>query len=212
MWSPGYRPTRRNQLINFALRPTDNSSKQDIIKYVEAKLYRNAKNQLDRQRAPNLFFVNDKVRLKISALKDRLGTEFRKRIKDTKEVKYNAINYTTTIYKVASIIEPTYERGLNMRQNVNIPFLVKNQQYILRNNNDNRLYGLNGGYKFYGSDLLLVPTNIQQRNNENERVLNQYPLLQPSQPTLNPNVMERTRYVNRFRDVGGDAGVDPQPI
>ena len=67
-------------------------------------------------------------------------------MKDNKETKYNAISYTTTIYKVASIIEPTYERGLNMRQNVNIPFLVKNQQYILRNNNNNRLYGLNGGW------------------------------------------------------------------
>ena len=73
------------------------------------------------------------MRIKISALKDLLGTEYRKRLKDNKEVKYNAINYTTTIYKVASIIEPTYERGLNMRQNVNIPFLVKNQQYIYLN-------------------------------------------------------------------------------
>jgi len=76
----------------------------------------------------------------------------------------------------------------------------------LRNNNNNRLYGLNGGYKFYGSDLLLVPKNFQQRNNENERVLNQYPVLQPTQPTLNPNNMERTRYINRFRDIGEDAG------
>jgi hypothetical protein len=72
------------------------------------------------------------------------------------------------------------------------------------------LYGPNGGYKFYGSDLILVPTNNQQRNNE--RPMNQYPLLQPSQPTLNPNNMERTRYINRFRDVGGDAGLDPQPM
>lgn len=209
LWSPGYRPTRRDQLINFNLRPNDNSSKEDIIKYVEARLYRNAKNQLDRQRAPNQFFVNDKVRLKISALKDLLGTEYRKRIKNGKEVKYNAINYTTTIYKVASIIEPTYERGMRMRQNVNIPFIVRNQQYILRNNNNNQLYGANGGYKFYGSDLLLVPSNVEVRNNENERPLNRYPLLQPSQPTLNPNNMQRTRYINRFRDIGGDAGENP---
>jgi len=97
---------------------------------------------------------------------------------------------------------------MRMMQNVNIPFTVKNQQYILRNNNNNMLYGPNGGYKFYGSDLLLVPSNVEVRNNENERVINRYPLLQTSQPTLNPNVMERTRYINRFRDVGGDAGED----
>ena len=40
LWSPGYRPTRRDQLVHFDIRPTDNSSKADIIKYVEAKLYR----------------------------------------------------------------------------------------------------------------------------------------------------------------------------
>ena len=55
--------------------------------------------------------------------------------------------------------------------------------------------------------VALVPTNNQQRNNE--RPMNQYSLLQPSQPTLNPNHMERTSHINRIRDVDGDAGLDP---
>jgi len=210
LWTAGYNPVPNNELIHFALRPNDNSSKADIIKYVEAKLYRNAKNQLDRQRAPNQFFVNDKVRLKISALKNYQGTDYRKRIKDGKEVKYNAINYTTTIYKVASIIPPTYERGLQLRQNQNLPYVIRNQQYTLRKVTNNQIFGANGAYRFYGSDLLLIPSNNLIRNNE--RPLNQYPYLLSTEPTLDPNTMQRTEYINRFRNLpDGQLDEPPEP-
>jgi hypothetical protein len=190
LWTEGYRPLRR-RAVDFNITPNDNSSPADIIRYVEAKLYKNAMKKLDNSRKPNIFARGDIVRLKISALKNAYGAEYRKRIKEKLEAKYNSITYTPQKFKIISIYRPPARPNFNINQPQNINFLVRNQQYSIgiANNNPNNIpitAGQNNTpFKFYGSDLMLVPP-------DSTRI------------TINPRTLQRSRYINRYVDLTED--------
>jgi len=182
LWSAGYNPLPLQQL-NFDNRPNDNSSRQDIIRYVEAKLYRNALNQLER-RIPQVYEMNDFVRIKIPTLKNVAGTEFRRRTKSKIGSKYNAITYSPTLYRVLRI----YPAPQIVGNPLNIGYVVRRQQYavgLARNNPNGNLLlypNTNIPIRFFGSDFILVPP-------------------QSRRPTIVPRNLQRTRYINRFIDL-----------
>ncbi len=180
LWSPGYNPLAPQQL-NFN-KPNDNSSRQDIIRYVESKLYRTALNQLER-RTPQVFQLNDIVRIKIPTLKNTAGAEFRRRLKNKIGSSYNAITYTPTTYKIRRIYPAPQQ------QPINLAYIVRRQQYsVARNDGDNNMLmypNTNIPVRFFGSDFILVPP-------------------QSRRPTIAPRSIPRVRYINRFINLPAD--------
>jgi hypothetical protein len=177
LWSAGYNPPANN-IVNFHTTITDHSTPAEIQESVQARLVRTAHDQIENSHT-NSFVVGDIVRIKLTCI----HPESRARNKDGGNFlkKWNAINYSVSVYRVVSVRNPP-ALALPAQPNVN-QYHVSRASYGL-NARDAAgnfavplLAGLHNRLYLFGSDLLHVPAGTTAPTcptNERSRRLNRF--------------------------------------
>jgi len=200
LWSPQYEPPNEDDVEYSNEKPTDKSSKEDIQRYTQSKLYRTAVEQLERGRQPYEFRVGDRVRIKIASLLNTAGSEYRKRIKTDILKKYNAVTYTPETYTIFQIVSPPLTADIrNDEPQVIQSYNVSRKQYILKDQDNNVVETNDKPQRFFGSELLLSPqsdyaTEASVPNLQRSRQLNRF-IKYPQNPT-------GERWFNRYYRTG----------
>ena len=159
LWTPGYNPPPP-QAINFQLKPDDTNTLGEIRLAVQGKLLKRANDMLNRtdrrgrNLLPNVFAMNDLVRIKLSSVQ----TIMRKRLKSGLQRKLTAVTYTPRVFRINSILVPPLPNDYQADQAVNPVWNITHQKYTLRDALTNQLVATAGGEvrRFFGSELIKV--------------------------------------------------------
>ena len=140
LWTQGYNPLPPNFQLPPAVPLNDNMNIQQRKDYNQHYLHNRAVHALALGRPPNVFQVNEFVRIKLLVLNNVM----RRHRENGMEWNKTAVHYTPEIYQVQRVIQPQ----------ANIPRRV---EYILSNMAGNVLMSGVVPKRFFGNDLIRVP-------------------------------------------------------
>jgi transposase InsO family protein len=155
LWKRGYHPLPEQHVIHFERKPSDENSAAEIRNTTEARLIKNANEQLKSTFPEHIYQVGDRVRVR----NFRMNSKFREVYKNSLTKKQIAIFYSPEVYAVRQVFSapepPEYNQAA---PNAARLWNARNNQYYLTKPNGQRVDDRNGtGRKFFGTDLLRVP-------------------------------------------------------